>query len=140
MGELYVTNHVTVIKRWANSMGMRLRAQPYGLPADCMSAMAALSIPEGETLEFKNLGDFRSLAGAANMAGLPLLSNEACAFAGGAYPTTWQEVIRTLNPVFSTGVNHNVLHGFAYITAPQTEWPGFAAFTPYKRGDWIWIC
>lgn len=98
-----------------------------------MSTMAALSIPEGEALEFKNLGDFRSVAGAANMAGLPLLSNEACAFAGGAYSTTWQEVIRTLNPAFSTGINHNVL-SFAYITAPQTEWPGFVAFTPYKGG------
>src|ERR1700712_1580307 len=31
-------------------------------------------------------------------------------------------------------MNHMVLHGFAYITAPQTEWPGFAAFTPYKGG------
>jgi hypothetical protein len=88
MGALYIENHVTVIKSWAESMNMKLRAQPYGLPTDCMSAMAALSIPEGETLEFKNLGDFRSVAGAANMAGLPLLSTEACAFAGGAYSTT----------------------------------------------------
>ena len=31
-------------------------------------------------------------------------------------------------------MNHMVLHGFSYITAPQTEWPGFAAFTPYKGG------
>lgn len=88
MSALYVKNHVNVIKSWAESMNMKLRAQPYGLPTDAMSAMAALSIPEGETLEFKNLGDFRSVAGAANMAGLPLLSTEACAFAGGAYSTT----------------------------------------------------
>jgi hypothetical protein len=88
MSELYVRNHVNVIKSWAESMNMKLRAQPYGLPTDAMSAMAALSIPEGETLEFKNLGDFRSVAGAANMAGHPLLSIEACAFAGGAYSTT----------------------------------------------------
>lgn len=110
---------------------MKLRSQPYGLPTDAMGAMAALDIPEGESLQFKNLGDYRSVAGAANMAGLPLLSNEACAFANGAYSTTWQLVLQTLNPIFTTGINHNVLHGFAYNEAPQAAWPGFAAFTPY---------
>lgn len=102
MSALYVKNHVNVIKAWAESMNMKLRAQPYGLPTDAMSAMAALSIPEGETLEFKNLGDFRSVAGAANMAGRPLLSTEACAFAGGAYSTTCR---CSKYKLFSPGLN-----------------------------------
>lgn len=134
MGDLYISKHADPIRKWANSLGMELRSQPYGLPTDAMGAMAAVNIPEGESLSFKNLGDYRSLAGAANMAGLRLLSNEACAFAGGAYSTTWQLVLQTLNPIFTAGINHNVLHGFAYNEAPRAAWPGFAAFTPYNGG------
>lgn len=34
-----------------------------------------------------------------------IISNEATAFANGAYSTTFEEVIRTLNPTFAAGVN-----------------------------------
>jgi hypothetical protein len=54
-----------------------------------MSASGAIDIPEGETLGFNNLGDYRSIAGPANMKGQKLMSNEACAFAGAAYSVTW---------------------------------------------------
>ena len=55
-----------------------------------MQASALLDIPEGESLGFKNLDDYRRQAGARDMAGNTILSNEAGATAGGAYSTTWE--------------------------------------------------
>lgn len=89
MGQLYVDNHVGSVKPWAHDLGMKLRAQVYGLPTAAMTASGAIDIPEGESLGFKNLGDYRSIAGPANMKGQTLMSNEACAFAGQAYTVTW---------------------------------------------------
>jgi hypothetical protein len=44
-------------------------------------------------------------------------------------------VLQTLNPIFTAGINMQVLHGFSYKSAPQTKWPGFAAFTPYNGNN-----
>lgn len=90
LGEMYVENHAGHMTSWSKSLGMKFRAQVYGLPTEAMAASAAIDIPEGESLGFKNMGDYRSLAGAANMKGLKLISNEACAFAASAYSITWE--------------------------------------------------
>ncbi|EPE28610.1 secreted protein [Glarea lozoyensis ATCC 20868] len=131
LGALYIENHVVPVKEWCHSHGMQLRVQPYGLSTDAMGASAALDIAEGESLGFKNLDDYRSLAGGSNMGQHNIISNEAAAFATSAYTTTWERVLRTLNPIFAAGVNQQVLHGFSYLEAPSAAWPGFAAFTPY---------
>ena len=89
LGQLYVDYHVGSLKPWANDLGMKLRAQIYGLPTAAMTASGTIDISEGESLGFKNLGDYRSIAGPANMKGQKLMSNEACAFAGSAYTVTW---------------------------------------------------
>lgn len=131
LGNLYIDGHVVPVREWAHGLGMQLRVQPYGLRTDAMAAAAALDISEGESLGFNNLDDYRSLAGGRDMGGKQILSNEAAAFAGSAYTVTWDRVLRTLNPIFSAGVNQTVLHGFSYADAPGAKWPGFAAFTPY---------
>jgi len=132
LGRLYIDEHVVPVRDWANRLGLQLRVQPYGLQTDAMAAAAELDISEGESLGFKNLDDYRSLAGGRDMAGRRILSNEAAAYAASAYTTTWEKVVRTLNPQFSAGVNQTVLHGFSYADAPGATWPGFAAFTPYN--------
>ncbi|MDA0184268.1 glycosyl hydrolase [Solirubrobacter phytolaccae] len=129
---LYNDNHVKPLKAWANALGLKLRVQPYGLQTDAMQASALVDIPEGESLGFKNLDDYRRQAGARDMAGNTILSNEAGATAGGAYATTWDQTLRKLAPMFAAGVNQNVFHGFSYLTAPAARWPGFAAFSPYN--------
>ena len=53
-----------------------------------MQASALLDIPEGESLGFKNLDDYRRQAGARDLAGNKVLSNEAGATANGAYSTS----------------------------------------------------
>src|SRR5690606_10051805 len=128
MGELFIEEHLAPLQEWAHGLGMQLRGQPYGMATDAISAAAYLAIVEGESLGFKNLDDYRSLAGGRDMGGHNILSNEAGAFAGGAYSTTWKRMLRTLNPIFAGGVNQTVLHGYSYAEVPGVQWPGFSAF------------
>jgi hypothetical protein len=130
---LYNANHLKPLKAWANGLGLKLRVQPYGLQTDAMQASALLDIPEGESLGFKNLDDYKRQAGARDLAGNTVLSNEAGATAGGAYSTTWETELRKLAPELAAGVNQNVFHGFSYATTPESRWPGFSAFSPLNN-------
>ncbi|KAK2763925.1 hypothetical protein FQN54_009544 [Arachnomyces sp. PD_36] len=133
LSELYLENHVEPLKEWIHSLGMRYRAQAYGIPGlDGMKISTVVDIPEGESLGFTSIDNYRSIAGAAGMSQTNIISNEACAYEAAAYMTTWAKVLRTLNPQLAIGVNQNVLHGFSYETAPGATWPGFAAFTPLE--------
>jgi hypothetical protein len=127
---LYDENHVKPLKAWANALGLKLRVQPYGLQTDAMQAASILDVPEGESLGFKNLDDYKREAGPRDLAGNTILSNEAGATAGGAYSTTWETELRKLAPELAAGVNQNVFHGFSYATTPESRWPGFSAFSP----------
>ncbi|MEU5597561.1 glycosyl hydrolase [Streptomyces sp. NPDC020298] len=129
---LFNRHHLRALRDWAHSVGMDLRAQPYGLQTDAIASAAILDIPEGESLGFKNLDDFRCLAGGRDMAGRTVLSCEAGAYNGSAYSTTWDRFLRTMGGAYAAGVNQTVVHGFSYATAPQVSWPGFAAFSPYN--------
>ncbi|MBF8184642.1 alpha-L-rhamnosidase [Nonomuraea sp. K274] len=132
VSELFNEHHFTTLRDWAHSLGLRLRAQPYGLQTDAIAAAAILDVPEGESLGFKNLDDYRCLAGGRDLAGHALLSSEAGAYQGGAYTTTWKKLLTTMGGAYAAGLNQTVLHGFSYATAPGAAWPGFAAFTPYN--------
>ncbi|WP_406369089.1 glycosyl hydrolase [Streptomyces sp. NBC_00647] len=132
VSELFNRHHIGALRDWAHSLGMRLRSQPYGLQTDAIASAALLDIPEGESLGFKNLDDYRCLAGGRDMAGHTVLSCEAGAYNGTAYSTTWDRFLRTMGGAYAAGVNQTVLHGFSYATAPQVAWPGFAAFSPYN--------
>ncbi|MCX5257311.1 glycosyl hydrolase [Streptomyces canus] len=129
---LFNRNHLTALRDWAHTLGMTLRSQPYGLQTDAIASAAILDIPEGESLGFKNLDDYRCLAGGRDMAGWRVLSCEAGAYNGSAYSTTWDRFLRTMGGAYAAGVNQTVVHGFSYATAPGVNWPGFAAFSPYN--------
>ncbi|QBI54056.1 glycosyl hydrolase [Streptomonospora litoralis] len=131
---LYIDHHIRPLKEWAHGLGLRYRIQPYGLQTDAAAKSAVVDIPEGESLGFNNLDDFRSLAGGRDLGGNTVLSSEAGAVYGGSYSTTWRETVRTVSREYAAGVNQAVLHGFSYADAPGARWPGFAAFTPYDGG------
>ncbi|MFJ6917150.1 glycosyl hydrolase [Streptomyces sp. NPDC101133] len=132
VSDLFNRHHVGALRDWAHSLGMTLRAQPYGLQTDAIATAAILDIAEGESLGFKNLDDYRCLAGGRDMAGRTVLSCEAGAYNGSAYGTTWDRVLRTMGGAYAAGVNQTVMHGFSYANAPEAQWPGFAAFSPYN--------
>ncbi|KAA0935051.1 glycosyl hydrolase [Streptomyces apricus] len=125
-------HHFTALRTWAHRLGLQLRSQPYGLQTDAIATAAILDIAEGESLGFKNLDDYRCLAGGRDMAGHTVLSCEAGAYTGGAYGTTWQKFLRTMGGAYAAGVNQTVVHGFSYASFPGVNWPGYAAFTPYN--------
>ncbi|MDR7279602.1 glycosyl hydrolase [Catenuloplanes atrovinosus] len=132
ISDLFTEHHFVPLTRWAHSLGLTFRAQPYGLETDAIAASAVVDVPEGESLGFKNLDDYRCLAGGRDMGGRALLSCEAGAYQGGAYNTTWKRLLRTMGGAYAAGLNQTVFHGFSYATAPGAAWPGFAAFTPYS--------
>ncbi|SEG91159.1 alpha-L-rhamnosidase [Actinacidiphila yanglinensis] len=132
LSDLYNEHHATAVKKWANSFGLKLRAQPYGLQTDATYTSSILDIPEGESLGFHNLDDYRSLTGGRDMAGTTILSCESGAYTGGAYTTTWTKFLLTMGGAYAAGVNQTVIHGFSYADLPGVQWPGYAAFTPYK--------
>jgi hypothetical protein len=135
LGSMFLDNHLKPLQQWAKTLNMTLRAQPYGLQTDAMGACAFLDIPEGETLSFKNLDDFRTLASAAHLTGRNIVSSETGAVRNGAYSMTLERLLRIINPTFATGINQHVLHGFSYSgSVPHTSWPGFGAFSPMKKG------
>jgi hypothetical protein len=134
LSDLYRDHHLLVLQAFARSLGLGLRVQPYGLETDTVEHAALLDVPETESLGFKNLDDYRVMAGGRDLAGHTLLSCEAACYNGAAYNTTWDRALQTLNSIFVAGVNQCVLHGFAYADAPGVTWPGFAAFSPYYSG------
>ena len=134
LSDLYRDHHLLPIQGFARSLGMGLRVQPYGLETDTVEHAALLDVPETESLGFKNLDDYRVMAGGRDLAGHTVLSCEAICYAGAAYQTTWDRALQTLNSVYAGGVNMAMIHGFAYADAPGVTWPGFAAFSPYYNG------
>ncbi|WP_435742372.1 glycosyl hydrolase [Nocardioides sp. SYSU DS0663] len=134
LSDLYRDHHLLPLQDFARSLGMGLRVQPYGLETDTVEHAALLDEPETESLGFKNLDDYRVMAGGRDLGGRTILSSEAACYFGAAYQTTWDRALQTLNSIFAAGVNQAVLHGFAYADAPDVTWPGFAAFSPYYDG------
>ncbi len=144
LSDLYRDYHLRPMQSFAHSLGLGLRIQAYGLETDTTEHAAILDIAETESLGFKNLDDFRVMAGGRDIAGKKILSCEAICYNGAAYNTTWgfnsvsptaqNQALFTLNSIFAAGVNQAMIHGFPYAAAPDVTWPGFAAFSPYYNG------
>lgn len=144
LSDLYRDHHLLPIQGFARSLGLGLRVQPYGLETDTVEHAALLDVPETESLGFKNLDDYRVMAGGRDMGGRTILSCEAICYNGAAYntmlganttqPTAQNQALVTLNSIFAGGVNQAIIHGFPYADAPGVSWPGFAAFSPYYNG------
>jgi hypothetical protein len=144
LSDLYRDHHLLPLQAFARTLGMGLRVQPYGLETDTVEHAALLDVPETESLGFKNLDDYRVMAGGRDMAGHTILSCEAICYNGAAYntmlggngasPTQQNQALFTLNSIFAAGVNQAIIHGFPHADAPGVTWPGFAAFSPYYNG------
>lgn len=132
VSDLYTEYRLGGLKTWANSIGMKLRIQPYTASFDSTYAASLVDIPEGESLGFEgDLDAFRVLATGRDIGGsTTILSDELGAYMGKAYGVTWKFLLSTANLDMSAGVSQVVIHGFPYSSSPDSRWPGFAAFTP----------
>ena len=73
VSDLFAEHHFSVLTKWAHSLGLEFRCQPYGLETDSIAAAATVDIPEGESLGFRNLDDYRALAGGRDLGGRKVL-------------------------------------------------------------------
>lgn len=145
LNELYAENHVVPLTRWANSRGLRYRAQPYGNVLDHVEIAGSVQVPESEDLvnwiasggmtgagarAYETALDFhRGIAGAAHLTDAPVVSLECCAVLGADYQTDLATLKRHVDTAFSAGVNQLVLHGTPYQDVPGASWPGWAPFS-----------
>lgn len=132
VSDLYTEYRLGGLTTWANSIGMKLRIQPYTASFDSSYAASMVDIPEGESLGFEgDLDAFRVLATGRDIGGsTTILSDELGAYMGKAYGVTWKFLLSTANLDMSAGVSQVIIHGFPYSSSPDSRWPGFAAFTP----------
>lgn len=134
--DLYCDYRATGLKNFANSIGLRFRAQTEYYTIDWSRASATVDIPEGD---FSTPVDgFRIQAAGRDVAGKTrILSEEIGAISNDAYGTTFKTHLTNINGAFSLGVNQVVLHGYPYRDSPDSRWPGFHAFTPRLDGTTI---
>jgi hypothetical protein len=155
LSDLYTSEYVAPMQRWARSHGLQFRAQSYGMPIASGDAAAAAGIPEGESLNFGSPNavgaeqDYRVLAGGAHAAGRNIISTECCAAflgnyrssvagpnVGGQYGqggTYSQGLLDSVHQAYAGGVNQLVWHGYPYRDAPagvgtsgrDGSWPGY---------------
>ncbi|KAL4797547.1 hypothetical protein BDV19DRAFT_387350 [Aspergillus venezuelensis] len=130
--DLYIEYRLNHLQKFAKSLGLKLRAQPYTATIDSTRAAASLDIAEGESLGFESAPDsFRVLATGRDVSGrTTILSNELGAYQGKAYGVTWSFLLGTANFDTALGASLSVIHGFPYSDSPTSVWPGFAPFTP----------
>jgi hypothetical protein len=139
LNDLFLEAHVEPIKRWAASLGMTYRAQPYGEPLDLAQASALVDVPECESLGCRASDDWRMMASGADMAGRPILSSEMIPGGfGGSLRITREAIVGLVNREYALGANQMVFHGFPYAHWPESadgkegdswaRWPGFHAF------------
>ena len=96
LSNLYMNNHLLAFMKFATGLGMTYRMQPYGEQTDSLFFCSFLGIPEGETLGFKNLDDYRVMTEARHLAGHRELSCEVLAEANTAYSLTWERGLQTV--------------------------------------------
>ncbi|WP_225993983.1 glycosyl hydrolase [Actinomadura rudentiformis] len=131
--DLYIGEHVGPLKKWANALGLRYRAQPYGTTIDTARIDLSVDVPETESLgaqdDYSEEPFFWTAGGAVHLSGKKLFSLECCAVYNSAYAQTWPQMLRHFNTAFTHGVNQIVLHGVAAGHVPGMAWPGFSPFT-----------
>ncbi|MEU4162942.1 glycosyl hydrolase [Actinoplanes sp. NPDC026670] len=147
LSDLYTTEYVAAMQRWALSHGLQFRVQSYGTPIASGDAAAAAGIAEGESLNFGSPNpvgaeqDYRVLAGGAHAAGKNIISTECCAAFFGNYRSSVagpniggqygqggdgtqvggkysQGLLDSINKAYAGGVNQLVWHGYPYRDAP----------------------
>lgn len=136
--ELYQTEYLDNLRRWAVTHGWLLRAQvAYGATLELASSATHVDIPETESLAFaENVDGYRAQAGAVHLTGASGYSAELAPVYDGSYAQTLPELVASVANAFAGGVNQVVLHGFPYASAPGASWPGWAPFDPVYSEAW----
>lgn len=141
--DLYVEEHVGVLKEFANDLGLRYRAQPYNETTEVSQVGLSIDAPETEGLvpaitspSTYRLDQYRIQAGTVHLGNKPTLSTECCAVANAAYAHPLDDLVRRFATGFAAGINRVVLHGYAYANGnAMGAWPGYSPFTIAGAGN-----
>lgn len=146
--DMFRDHHLRTLRQWANSRGMKLRYQTYGMTTELTAGLAEVDIPETESLGFKDSTDgYRLQAGAVHLYDREIYSFEVGAVMGYGYKQTWTGLdyglLRQLHRGFAAGVNQAVLHGMSYETADASghfeamfNWPGMSLMGAMFSNEW----
>ena len=134
--DLYRENHMAPVREFANGLGMKYRAQVYGLTTDKSALSLDLDVPEGEglatSLEVSPLNKvneyYRTQSASVSLTDKDVMSSECCAIGNSAYAVPWEDQIGRFNGAYVGGVNQIVLHGVAQQNANGQKWPGWSPF------------
>lgn len=145
LSELFVQNHIELLKNWVKGYGMTIRGQAYvdWGPGAVNRADAAIAL-DGAEQEANNATDadhplfkteasdsWRQVSSAHAQAGGNLVSYEAGTF-GRPDGLARTSLIAKINSQFSLGMNKVIYHGWAdQSPGTATAWPGYS---PFKLG------
>jgi hypothetical protein len=150
--DLYIDYHLKPFRRWARSLGLDYRAQPYGVTDDAAEAATQVDVPECENLGCGTGELWRMIVSGGDMSGKTIISDELIPgatvppgpdlpFGGGfdaPYKIDQRKMVQEVNKQYQVGANQMVLFGLAYPHWPPsadgtivddfTGWPGFTSF------------
>ncbi|KAL5592436.1 hypothetical protein FOBRF1_013462 [Fusarium oxysporum] len=125
-------DYLQALRNWSSrTLDLKLSVQPaYNLPVDMSAIIPDVDVPECESLGFSDdIDSYRLFAGAANLAGKRVISNEIGAVLLMAYRYTLPSLLFSVHRAFAGGINQFVLHGQSYTGKYYgTTWPGHTAF------------
>lgn len=137
---LHTAHHLNPLREWSGTrLGRTLRYEmSYGATLDMGAGIAAVDLPEIESLGFGNSTDrYLAAAGAARVHGKSL-SVEAFPVIGPgqAHSQTWSDVLRAMHGAIVGGVQQLALHGYPHADAPGASWPGWHPFGQLITEAW----
>ncbi len=124
--ELYMESTLMPLKKWANSVGMGLRAEiSYGVPFEISLPGKCVDGVETESLEFASqIDSYRGLAGTAHMYDRMFSAETGANLYN--YMLGINFYTQIIYTQFAAGVTKTMLHGYAskYGCEADTCWPG----------------
>lgn len=130
--DLWVDDHLTPMRAWANARGIRNRVQVYGGPFDNIALAMAVDVPETEDLYVNTVDFWRTIASGAHLSGAEKVSMEHGVVISADYMMTLRELKRRADKAFTAGVNQIVMCVYPYKDAEGMRWPTYAPWSsPY---------
>ncbi len=141
--ELFMERFMTTFTEWCHANGVKSRVQAYGRESQPLDTSFLVDIPECETwIRDANKTPYptminRYVASAAHLMGKTEVSCEAMTNTVTVFRTLPENIKRTDDLNFITGVTHSVLHGFNY-TPLEAGFPGWVQFGCYfnEKNPW----
>lgn len=132
--ELYMENHLEVMREWLNRYGITLRAQnSFGQMLEISQPVKSIDFVESESLATaSDIDAYRGQSGAAHLYN-KLYSSETNAVIMGNYKYSNNYLNQTIYTQFASGIQKTVTHGYSSEYGPDghCDWPGFEGM--YQR-------